>query len=209
MVKRQPGFVLIGPARGEAAGGDRDLPGPGAFPALPAGRLKSARGLAHGTSPGGFPREQLGGRADDPPSRRSLADRTPVSLVMKTRVVCVRPEVRIDALLTFLTGRGLRAVPVVDGGGRPVGMVSLGDLARARGGGGGGRVADVMMSLAFSLPETASLSRAAALMAYEGIHRLPVVGPDGQLAGLVSALDIMRWMARQDGYRVPERRRES
>jgi CBS domain-containing protein len=37
-------------------------------------------------------------------------------------------------------------------------------------------------------------------MAREGLQRVHVVGPLGKLVGVVSALDIMRWLAEQDGY---------
>ncbi len=59
------------------------------------------------------------------------------------------------------------------------------------------------MSLVFSLPEHASLAQAAALMALEGVHRIPVVAADGKVVGIVSSLDLMRWMARRGGYVLP------
>jgi CBS-domain-containing membrane protein len=161
----------------------------------------------------------------------SLADRTPLWRVMKPRVVCVRPELAIDSLIAMLIALDLRSVPVVDDAGRPIGVVSRSDLLRhwregetgvppLRAAGpyagqgeylGGGfhadqeseSVADVMMCMSFSLPETATLSRAAAIMAYEGVHRIPVVAADGRVVGLISSLDVVRWLARHDGYVVP------
>ena len=160
----------------------------------------------------------------------SLADQTPLWRVMNPRVVCVRADLGTDTLIAMLFALDLRSVPVVDDGGRPVGVVSRSDLLRHwRDGeqepplrlagpyGGHGDylgpgfhadveaelVADVMMCLAFSLPETATLSRAAAVMAYEGVHRIPVVASDGKVVGLVSSLDVMRWLAQHDGYPVP------
>ena len=59
-----------------------------------------------------------------------------------------------------------------------------------------------MMCLAFSLPETATLSRAAAVMAYEGVHQIPVVASDGKVVGIISSLDVMRWLAQHDNYLV-------
>lgn len=61
-------------------------------------------------------------------------------------------------------------------------------------------VAEIMMPIAFTLPESAPVSRAAALMALEGVHRVPVVSEDGKVVGIVSALDVLRWVAREDGY---------
>jgi CBS domain-containing protein len=138
----------------------------------------------------------------------SAADRMQLWRVMTPRVVCVRSNVSTDALLAILVDLDLRAVPVVDAVGRPVGIVSRSDLLRHADGSGPDRsaeqVADVMMSLAFSLPETASLSRAAAVMAYEGVHRIPVVAGDGKVVGIISSLDVVRWLARHDGYLVPD-----
>jgi len=34
------------------------------------------------------------------------------------------------------------------------------------------------------------------------VHHLPVIGDQGRVVGLVSTLDITRWLARQAGYEV-------
>lgn len=136
----------------------------------------------------------------------SAADRTQLRRVMTSRVVCVRSDLETAALVSILIDLDLRAVPVVDAEGRPIGIVSRSDLLRRRRDDGdrrSERVVDVMMSLAFSLPETASLSRAAAVMAYECVHRIPVVAVDGTVVGIISSLDVVRWLARHDGYLVP------
>jgi CBS-domain-containing membrane protein len=48
-------------------------------------------------------------------------------------------------------------------------------------------------------PET-TVADATAVMAFEGTHHLPVVDEAGTLVGMVSALDILDWIARQAGY---------
>lgn len=53
---------------------------------------------------------------------------------------------------------------------------------------------------AIALKEDSSVSAAAATMAREGLERVRVVCSLGKLVGVVSALDIMRWLAEQDGY---------
>lgn len=163
----------------------------------------------------------------------SLADRTPLWQVMNPRVVCVRADLGTDSLISMLFALDLRSVPVVDDEGRPVGVVSRSDLLRHWRDDDDGTpplrlvgpygdhgeylgpgfhtdvaaelVADVMMCLAFSLPETATLSRAAAIMSYEGVHRIPVVTSDGKVVGLISSLDVARWLAQHDGYLLPDR----
>ena len=64
-------------------------------------------------------------------------------------------------------------------------------------------VRDIMTHIVFSLSQDAPISRAAALMSYEGIHRIVITSPQGAAVGIVSSLDILRWLARRDGYVVP------
>jgi CBS domain-containing protein len=68
----------------------------------------------------------------------------------------------------------------------------------------GARVRDVMTRLTFVVPDSASVAQAAALMALERIHRLPVISEDGKVVGIVSSIDVMDWMARNDGYLLPD-----
>ena len=58
-----------------------------------------------------------------------------------------------------------------------------------------------MMRVAFCLEETETVAAAAALMATECVHRIPVVSrADGSVVGIVSSLDVLGWLARQHGY---------
>ncbi len=143
------------------------------------------------------------------PRPRSLADRTPLWQVMRPCVVCVGADLPLDALFSVLVGFSLRAVPVVDSAGRPVGVVSRSDLVEHMVDGEGAAprtVGEVMMCVGFTLSEDASLSHAAALMAYEGVHRIPVVSFEGKVVGLVTSMDVVRWLAQHDGYVVPDSR---
>jgi CBS domain-containing protein len=141
--------------------------------------------------------------ASETPRRRARrptdGDRTPLTAVMSSDIVCVSADLPVESLVTLLIDRGFSGVPVVSSVGKPIGVVSKSDLLAS---GHGGLVRDIMMPIAFTLPESASLSHAAALMAYENIHRVPVVGADGSVVGIVSAMDIVRWVAEQDGYVV-------
>jgi hypothetical protein len=51
-----------------------------------------------------------------------------------------------------------------------------------------------------ALPLDASVAQAAALMVAEGVHALPVITADGAPAGVLSALDVMRWLITHEGY---------
>jgi CBS domain-containing protein len=154
---------------------------------------------------------------------RSRADRTTIAAIMTPDVLCVRADVAVDTLVPLLLQHGISGVPVVDATGAPVGIVSKTDLVRERyendGAGelrsdavrergfhesdvGGRLVADVMAGMTFALPEDATISQACALMAYEGVHRVPVVCAEGKVVGILSALDVLRWLATTDGYLI-------
>jgi CheY-like chemotaxis protein/predicted transcriptional regulator len=146
-------------------------------------------------------------RRHDVSKRGSGADAVALSEVMNRDVICVRQEMSIVALADLMLTRDLTSAPVVDARGRVVGMVTCTDLARATWDpqviAHARTVADIMMNYPFTLSSSASLARAAALMAYEGVHRVVVVEPSGSVAGIVSGADVMRWLARKEGFVVP------
>jgi predicted transcriptional regulator len=141
------------------------------------------------------------------PSRKS-ADLTPVSEIMTNDVIAVRPELGVEDLEELLLAKCISGAPVIDDLGRPIGIVSKTDLVRRKDtpGGDGVKVRDIMMRTAFCLSENESIARAAGLMAFERVHRVPVVGARGRVTGVVSPLDVMRWLARQHGYPIGNRR---
>ena len=63
---------------------------------------------------------------------------------------------------------------------------------------------EIMNPLVFSVSVNASVAQVAAIMAFDGVHRLPVVGEKGDVVGLVSAIDVMRWIGRQAGFVIPD-----
>lgn len=153
----------------------------------------------------------------------SDAERTPVSEIMPAHTALVRADMDLESLTHVLLERGLNAVPVVDERGAAIGVVSKTDLLRHQqtepatyeelGAGTAfdqeglhlephstAKVADVMTPVAFTLPETATIARAAALMTFEHIQQIPVTGPDQAVVGMIASADILRWLARRAGY---------
>lgn len=128
-------------------------------------------------------------------------ERTLVRDIMTRDVWCARDDLPLGKLRELLAERSFSGVPVVDEGGRCVGVVSVADLARSRS--SDTRVRDVMARLTFVLPDSASVSQAAALMALEHVHRIPITTDDGRVAGIVSSIDILAWLGRHDGYVIP------
>jgi CBS domain-containing protein len=156
------------------------------------------------------------------------AEDTQVSAVMTATVACVRPELDLDSAARLLLEMGIGGLPVVDGEGRPIGVLSKTDLVRHRyedcdvsvmNPGEASKlgpgfhteavplsVEDVMTPVAFDVLESTSIADASALMAYESVHRVPVVNEEGAVVGIVTALDLVRWLAEVGGHRVPARR---
>jgi predicted transcriptional regulator len=134
----------------------------------------------------------------------SRAAFTDVASIMTTSVICVTPQWSLRELIALLVDGDIGGVPVVDDDWRAIGIISKSDVVRylsQQGGVEGATVADCMLPLAMTVTMTTPIARVAALMAWEGIHRLPVCGPAGDVVGIVSTLDIARWVgnAARDG----------
>jgi predicted transcriptional regulator len=115
---------------------------------------------------------------------------------MTSRVLCVADDLGVDALTKMLVEENLNAAPVVDAARHPVGMISRLDLLRQRR--PDATVAEVMTSLAFFVTARTSISQAAALMAFEDVLQVPVVSDDEKVIGLLTSLDVLRWLTRSE-----------
>lgn len=143
-----------------------------------------------------------GDRSAPPPPTTETAEvreRSPrLASVMTADVVCVRPDLEVAALRVLLANQPFSGTPVVDEEGRPVGVISQTDLARAELMGVGAKVSDVMTPMPLSLAENAPLSVAVAHMATEDLHRIAVVDTSGRVVGIISTLDVVRWLAARE-----------
>jgi len=140
---------------------------------------------------------------------RGALERTTVSRIMARHVVCVQADMPLQEVAAVLVRRRIGGVPVVDDEFRPLGMISKTDLVRrsckdaeedielsTAAAAPAGCVAEVMTPSVAALSERASVLEAAAIMADRGIHRMPIVGRDGRIVGVVSSLDILGWISR-------------
>ncbi len=132
------------------------------------------------------------------PRAATIADRISVSAIMTRDVVCARPELSIGALEDLLIANHIGCIPIVDERGRPKGIVTKLDLVERDE--SALTAAEVMMPLAITLNTHATIAQAAAMMAVEDFHHLMVVGADRVLVGVLSTIDIVRWLARNDGF---------
>jgi CBS domain-containing protein len=148
---------------------------------------------------------------------------TPIRDVMTTDVLTFSPDESVSTAIQALAERGVDAGPVIDGGGRVVGMLSTSDLIvqeiQLHGPtvismfgaylelpsshrhyeeelkkALGSTVADLMSSKPIVVAEDDTLEVAATLMHEHDVSRLPVVR-DGVLVGILSRGDILRAMA--------------
>lgn len=139
--------------------------------------------------------------------------------IMVKDVVTTGPEASVQELATLMLERRISGLPVVDGSGRLLGIVSEGDLirrpeidtdrvklgwlrlllsdeARARDfvKSHGRKAREVMTQPAISVAADAPLAEVVRLMARHRIKRLPVVDK-GRLVGLVTRTDLLRAVA--------------
>lgn len=142
------------------------------------------------------------------------AAETAVSTIMSRDVITVRTGTSLEAVIELMLARGLSRLPVVDERQRPVGIISktdvveeshdrddLEELPRDDQGRGfhlhreGALVDEVMSPTVLSVRDTASVEQVAELMVSRHVHGLPVVDSKGELAGFVSTMDVLAWLA--------------
>lgn len=154
------------------------------------------------------PKRRLARQVD----RRTIADRVPLLDVMSSELVCAQPDLEVSAVIALMARHHIGCVPVVDDRRRPIGMITKFDViehldAAMQSVGNGSplpsdlaaRVADeVMMPVALVLEEQATVAHAAAMMALEDTHHVLVVRQPGELVGVVSAKDIVKWLVSND-----------
>ncbi|MEU6510321.1 CBS domain-containing protein [Streptomyces sp. NPDC046942] len=150
-----------------------------------------------------------------------------VSDVMTHTVAAVGRRAPFKEIVDLMQDWRVSALPVIEGEGRVVGVVSEADLlpteelrdapdagylqlrqpvdvAKA----GALTAGELMSSPAVTVRANATLAEAARIMAREGVKRLPVVNETGLLEGIVSRADLLRVFLRDDEDIAEEVRRE-
>ncbi|WP_193783454.1 CBS domain-containing protein [Streptomyces sp. E5N91] len=140
-----------------------------------------------------------------------------VSDVMTHTAVAVGPQAPFKDVIALMDQWKVSALPVLEGEGRVIGLVSeadllpkeefrdsdpdrftqmrrLTDLAKA----GGLTAADMMTAPAVTVHPDATLAHAARIMAQRKVKRLPVVNAEGLLEGIVSRADLLKVFLRTD-----------
>ena len=125
---------------------------------------------------------------------------TPVTRIMRTDVIRATVETPVSVLRARLSTQPSTAFPVVDDGCKLVGLVRQVDLTSAPEGAVAG---EVMCTGVVTVNEHAPALRAAALMAFERIHHLPITDARNEVVGLVTSLDVLGFIAELGGYLLP------
>ena len=125
-----------------------------------------------------------------------------VGEAMTRGLVTVRASALLHEAAQLMDAHRVHGLPVVDGDGNVVGVLSQTDLLRVRSiehvwlGLRGLAVRHVMTVPAITVAADATLDEAAERMEENRIHRLVVVGPDGTTpVGMLSVTDIVHVMA--------------
>lgn len=141
-----------------------------------------------------------------------------ISDAMTRDVATVRPETTLKEVARLLTDRRISGVPVVDGSGRVVGVVSEADIVAKETGREGARTwyawllppepplhradartaAEAMSAPAITVEPDRELAVAARTMSECAVNRLPVVDHEGRLVGIVTRTDLVRAFLRPD-----------
>jgi predicted transcriptional regulator len=125
-----------------------------------------------------------------------------VQQIMTKKVLTLAPDSDVNDAAWGLTMKGISGAPVKDAHGHVLGVISKSDLANP------GRtkpslkretVADAMTPLLFAIRASASVMDAVRRMVETGAHRLVVVDEEGQLAGIVTPMDVLKEMVRRAG----------
>jgi CBS domain-containing protein len=131
-----------------------------------------------------------------------------VKEVMTANVKCCRPETNMAQAMAYLWECDCGAMPVVDHSGRVMGMITDRDMAMAMA--TKCRLAmdicvgEIMSGKVHACMMDEDLKSALKTMRREKVRRLPVMGPDGRLMGMLSLMDVVMCAEEAKGRQIPD-----
>jgi predicted transcriptional regulator len=153
-----------------------------------------------------------------PPTVLRLHAQTAADL-MASNPISLRAEATIEEAMHLFAEKGITAAPVIDAGGRPIGVISRSDLfihqveearrhrpeyffnpdtdtaarpVELTAESQAATVADLMTPAVFSVAPDAHVSRVVSDMVGLRVHRLFVVDDAGVLVGVITAMDVLK-----------------
>lgn len=131
----------------------------------------------------------------------------PVSEIMSSEVVSFTAQTSIREATQVMLERQISGAPVLDEQRRPIGIVSKTDLLEAWHEHHKSaeqsteiQVGNIMVPYLLAAQHSSPIALAAALMAFEGVHRLLVLDEQSAMVGIVTSLDILRWLGNLSGF---------
>ncbi len=121
-----------------------------------------------------------------------------VSRYMKRQVYSVDPKDSLDTARSIMLARSISKLVVVDGEGRPIGVITAYDIARALAYKYPSRtidsitVEDVMNTNIISITPSKSVKSAALIMLKHNMPLLPVVDDEGRIQGVLTKSGLLR-----------------
>jgi Zn-dependent protease/CBS domain-containing protein len=130
---------------------------------------------------------------------RAASRGVPVSYAMMTRFATLSPEAHIDEAIQTLLQTSQGEFPVIDGAGKPIGILGRADLIRTiKTRGPDARVADAMVSEVPTISHRATLEQAFKLLQQKSAPAVSVTDASGKLVGLVTSETIAEMMMLQE-----------
>jgi Zn-dependent protease/CBS domain-containing protein len=130
---------------------------------------------------------------------RAASRGVPVSYAMMTHFETLKPEAHLDGAVQTLLHTGQGEFPVVDGAGKPAGVLGRADLFRAiKTLGPDARVADAMTAELPTIGHRLCLEDAFKLLMQKSAPAVGVTDSNGKLVGLITSETIAEMMMLQD-----------
>jgi CBS domain-containing protein len=140
--------------------------------------------------------------------------------LMTTKVLTVRSSTQLKDAAALLTKHRISGLPVVDGEGRVLGVLSEGDILYKETGAtdkpgffdrllavppigldlklAARTVGEAMSAPALTIGPRRPVTEAATVMIEEGVNRLPVIDDEERLIGIITRADLVRAFVRSD-----------